>query len=505
MHTALRISCLLLCSATFSFPAFAFSQLAPNAALLPEASPQSGQASLKICLRQQDDTAFSGLATVRLTSPDGAEVTGRVAAFDDPMIFPDLAPGSYVVQAVAPGFTSVTETIEIKPRRAFETIYLVLKPESFGTVRVDACSALGIATSDADAFHWLPPSVDATVTGNIEDAPCSLPAVLQGVGQHMKQFVDGLQKFRATEHIEHFKVDASGKRESRQTRNFDYVVSVAQAPNGVFELDEFRNGGVDRSQFPAGIATEGLPAMALLFHPTLASDFNFKCEGLGFWEGRPAWRIRFAQRTDRPNRMRDYVVKNIHYAVPIKGRAYIDAATLQVVRLESELEAPVEKIGLTVERFAINYAPVQFHTDAEELWLPQTAELYVEQKGHRYYREHSFKNFQIFAVDASQKVQTPRESYSFTNTSDQDVFGILTVTPASGTDFQPVSIKFEIPAGKSVFKVVGSGKDVNLPAESVASATFIHNGRSGSIHADAYLIEESTLDLIGDSAISPTP
>jgi hypothetical protein len=134
--------------------------------------------------------------------------------------------------------------------------------------------------------------------------------VLEGVGQRMNQFVDGSQKFPATEHIEHFKVDAAGKRESRQTRNFDYVVSVAQAPNGVFELDEFRNGGVDRSLFPAGIATEGLPAMALLLHPTLAPDFDFKCEGLEFWEGRPAWRIRFEQRTDRPNRMRDYVVKN---------------------------------------------------------------------------------------------------------------------------------------------------------------------------------------------------
>ncbi|MGC1169040.1 MAG: hypothetical protein WA886_09060, partial [Candidatus Acidiferrales bacterium] len=131
--------------------------------------------------------------------------------------------------------------------------------------------------------------------------------------------------------------------------------------------------------------------------------------------------------------------------------------------------------------------------------------LYVEQKGHRYYREHSFKNFQIFAVDATQKVRAPRESYSFTNTSDQDIFGILTVTPARGTDFRPVSIKFEIPAGKSVFKVVGNGKDVDLPAESVASATFVHNGRSGSVHADAFLMEESTLDLISNSSVSPAP
>jgi hypothetical protein len=505
MHRAPRTACLSLCLAVFVVPANAAGQLASKAAASSAPETQSAHASLKVCLRQQDDTAFSGLATIRLTSPAGAEVSGRKAQSDDQIIFPDLAPGNYVVEAIAPGFTSVSETIEIKARRELETIYLVMKPESFGTVRLDACSALGIANSRAESFHWLPPDVDAQTPGHLEDTPCSLPAVLQGTEQRMQEFVDTLQKFRATEHIEHFRVDGTGKRDSRQTRTFDYLVSVTQAPNGVFELDEFRNGGVDRSQFPAGIATEGLPAMALLFHPALASDFNFTCEGLGFWEGRPAWRIRFEQRMDRPNRIRDYVVKNVHYAVAIRGRAYVDAATFQVARLESELEAPVDKIGLTVERFAINYAPVQFRTNAEELWLPQTAELYVEQKGHRYYREHSFENFQVFAVDASQEVRAPRESYSFTNTSDQDILGVLTVTPATGTDFRPVSIKFEIPAGKSVFKVVGTGKDVDLPAELVASATFVHNGRSGSVHADAFLTEESTLDLIGDSAISPAP
>jgi hypothetical protein len=504
MHRAARIVCLLLLP-TAVLPAHAARRVTSSLAVLSDSSPQPGHASLKVCLRQRDDTAFSGLATIRLASPAGTEVTGHATDSDDQTIFVNLTPGNYTITAVAPGFTSVSETIDIKPRRELETIYLIMKPETFGTVRVDACSALSIANSDADAFHWLPPSVDTTAPINIADAPCSLAALLQGVGRRMKQLVDDLQKFRATEHIEHFKVDADGKRHAAQGRIFDYVVSVTQESNGAFQLDEFRNGDVGRDQFPAGIATEGLPALALLFHPTLASDFNFKCEGLGYWQARPAWLVRFEQRADRPNRIRDYVVKNVHYPVPIKGRAYIDAATLEVLRLESELDEPVDKIGLTVERFTINYAPVQFRTGAQELWLPQTAELYVEQKGHRYYREHSFKNFQVFAVNTNQKVQAPRESYSFTNTSDEDIFGVLTVTPAAGTDFQPVSIKFEIPAGKSVFKVVGNGKDVNLPPESVASATFIHNGHSGSIHAEAFLREESTLDLIGDSLIATTP
>ena len=110
MHRALRTACLLLCVAMFVVPAYAAGQFASNAAALSAPSTQSAHASLKVSLRQQDDTAFSGLATIRLTSAAGAEITGRKAESDDQVIFTDLAPGQYVLQAVAPGFTSVSET-----------------------------------------------------------------------------------------------------------------------------------------------------------------------------------------------------------------------------------------------------------------------------------------------------------------------------------------------------------------------------------------------------------
>ena len=44
-----------------------------------------------------------------------------------------------------------------------------------------------------------------------------------------------------------------------------------------------------------------------------------------------------------------------------------------------------------------------------------------------------------------------------------------------------------------------------MPVDEVGSATFTHNGPADSIKADAYLVKESTLDVIADSPISINP
>jgi len=277
------------------------------------------------------------------------------------------------------------------------------------------------------------------------------------------------------------------------------VVIISQTPQGMFALDEFRNGSVDPEQFPAHIATDGLPAMVSIFHPLLASDFRFQCEGLGQWKGKPAWQVHFSQRPDKPSRIRAYIVSARHYRVPLKGRVWIDPGTFQVLQLDSELVNPIKEIELSNERSSIEYGLVQFHSQKQEIWLAQTANLWVERKGHRYYRRHTFSNFKVFSVDTTQTAQKAKESYTFTNTSDHDLMGVLTVKPAAGTELDPVTISFTIPAGGSILKFVGPGKDVNVPVGEIASAVFVHNGKPESIKVDAHLLKESSLDVVPDT------
>ena len=60
---------------------------------------------------------------------------------------------------------------------------------------------------------------------------------------------------------------------------------------------------------------------------------------------------------------------------------------------------------------------------------------------------------------------------------------------------------FRIPAGGTVFKVVGRRQGRQFPVESIESARFAHNGAPGSIDANAYFVRTSTLELIPETVV----
>jgi hypothetical protein len=481
-----------------SLPAIA--QVEPST-FLAQSPAKEGDASLKICLRLQDDSPFIGSASVHVVPSQGYEATGAPTEADGEMIFTNLAPGSYMVEASAPGFLMVRQNIQIEAGHHLQTLFVIMKPKPLPASAQQASPAESATDTAKPKSSWMPPGIDEVVPEVHAGIECPLPVVLRGAGQRMKQLASNLEKFSATERVQHYTIDSVGGRHFPENRFFDYVVTVSQPHNGLILLDEYRDGSVDPGLFPARIATMGLPAMALIFHPLFAPDFKLTCEGMGQWEGKPAWQIHFVQREDRPNRMRQYRVGGSVVPVPMKGRAWIDAASYQVLRLESELVHPIKEIGLTQEHLAIEYKPVSFHTHAQKLWLPQTADIYVERAGRRYYRTHTFSDFKIFVVDTEQRIPPPKESYAFTNTTDRDITGVLTVTPLPGKSQHAVTIKFTIPAGASIFKIVGMGKDVGMPVDSIGTATFVHNGPADAVRADAFFVMESSLDVVSDPSL----
>jgi Carboxypeptidase regulatory-like domain len=468
----------------------------------PDSKTQTGEANLIISIRLVDDSPFSGAANLHVVNLQGSEVGGTKSESEGDTLFKNLPPGHYSIEAGAAGFSSAKETVDIEAGKHSQTVFLIMTPKPALAAANSSDLKTAAAPPPAANVSWAPPGVDAFIPPVAPGVSCSLPLVLNGASHRMTEFVANLQKFSATERLEHYPISDTGKRLVPQTRSFDYFAQITSLEGGLFSVEEYRNGSVDRSRFPAGVATEGLPAMALIFHPLLAPDFDFACEGLGSWQDRPAWQVHFVQLTDRPSRIGGYRTLEHYYPFYLKGRAWIDAGTYQVLRLETELAKPITAVGLTEDLLIINYGTVTFHTHKQQLWLPQSAEMYMERHGRRFYRVHTFTDFRVFEVNADQNIHAPKESYCFTNTSDHDIAGILTVSPVSGLSLKAVSIQFTIPPGGSIYKVVGPGKDVSMPVAEVGAATFVHNGPAGSIKADAYLVKESTLDVIADSPVS---
>ncbi len=188
------------------------------------------------------------------------------------------------------------------------------------------------------------------------------------------------------------------------------MVSIQEVQHGYLNVEEYRNSGGSPAEFPDGVATNGLPALVLIFHPYNAKNFEMTCEGLARWNGGLAWQVHFKQRTDKPNTIKRYRIgaDGPSYPVALKGRAWISADNYQIVRLETDLVSPVPEIRLVADHSDIEYGPVKFNKSDVQMWLPQSAEVYYDWKGRRIHRRHSFSHYMLFAVDDKQKITVPK-------------------------------------------------------------------------------------------------
>jgi tetratricopeptide (TPR) repeat protein len=339
------------------------------------------------------------------------------AAIVQPVLALALAEGGNKERAAS----VLTEYIQGHPKDAAARKQLeVLQAPQMKTTPDEAASAAEVkpvspetTTKSAIALllpsNWLPPDVDETVPPVKPGIACSLDEVVQKAGERVEEFVTNVDRFTATEFLEHESINKWGIAKVPETRRFDYAVSIKQYRPGYFDVLEYRGSKYSTVEFPAGVETLGLPSLSLIFHPSNAEHFAMSCEGLGQWNGIPAWQVHFRQRPDKPNTTREYRIgeNGASYPVALRGRAWIAADSYQIVRLETDLVGMLPRIRLLADHIRVEYGPVRFKHQNVEMWLPQSAEVYSDWEGRRMHRRHSFSNYILCSVDEKQSISVP--------------------------------------------------------------------------------------------------
>jgi tetratricopeptide (TPR) repeat protein len=271
-------------------------------------------------------------------------------------------------------------------------------------------SLLTLMSSAPVPSSWLPPDVDENVPPVDSETGCSVDELLQKVGLRIVEFVGNIEKFAATESLFHQAINKWGGSSHTENRDFDYVASFEEVRPGRFSFEEYRKHGTSPVDFPDGVQTLGLPALVLLFHPKISENYEMICEGLTKVHGEAAWQVHFRQRPDKPNVMKSYRVglNGPSFPVAIKGRAWISADTYQIMRLETDLVAPLPQIRLVADHSAIEYGLVHFRERDIDMWLPTSADIYYDWKGRRAHRRHAFSNYLLFSVDEKQHISQPK-------------------------------------------------------------------------------------------------
>jgi tetratricopeptide (TPR) repeat protein len=258
---------------------------------------------------------------------------------------------------------------------------------------------------------WVPADVDEEKPERISNATCPLPQILNQSAKNAEEFVNDLQKFSATEDFQEVEISRDRHLSRPTAKTFSYLVFIHHIRPHLISVDEMRTPApTDELQAGLLIGT-GSAALALVFHPDFANDFDWKCEGMVEWKDQPAWLVHFRQRADRPtSRLHGFETKGDGYVLALKGLAWVAANGNHVLHLETDLVKPVEQAGLEREHFAINYRLVTFRTHPVALWLPASVDTYFRYQGRSYHEYSRYSNFELFWVGTAQEIGKPKEN-----------------------------------------------------------------------------------------------
>jgi tetratricopeptide (TPR) repeat protein len=260
--------------------------------------------------------------------------------------------------------------------------------------------------------NWAPPDVDATRPEIVSNAACHLSALLKNAGRSMADWVKDLQEFTATEDYQSVEIAHNGQVEQPFEQKFDYLVFIHKPRPKIFDVQEQRRPTPIPSRMGAPIIALGSPALALVFHPIFAQDYKWSCDGLGEWEGEPAWIVRFAQSADRPTAtLQSFNTPTSSSLLPIKGIAWLSKNGDHVMHLETDLLKPMPLLRLERQHFSIDYRLVSFRSHPVTLWLPESVDLYIRFKGHSYHNYSRYSHFLLFWTGSKQKIGAKTQSH----------------------------------------------------------------------------------------------
>ena len=256
---------------------------------------------------------------------------------------------------------------------------------------------------------WAPADIDHKEYPVASDISCNAEEILPRAMNRMKSQMENLEKFTATEHVEHQEIDKLGQAGPILSRNFSYIVFIKPSKGDSVFLEESRDGGTNTSSFPTSLATIGLNSLGVsVLQPEYRSGFAYRCEGLASVRGEAAWEIRFEEKKNANLDVRRWQRLGTIYNIPIKGRIWVASTSYDLLRVETDLREPVSFLELSLDHLLVDYGPVPFGKGQSKLWLPWSAEMYLELHGKRYHHKHYLTDYLLFGVDTSHKIGNPK-------------------------------------------------------------------------------------------------
>jgi len=280
--------------------------------------------------------------------------------------------------------------VQIENRKKLEAAYIKGRPK--GEAAID----LYLRRPPSD-LKGLEPAADQA----------QLASILSGVGNSVAEYFRDFPNTASLEEIHQEKLGRKQKGGETLERKFRYLCATPAKAWGP-GFDEFREelpGAQTSAQaLEAGfMLTSGFASASLVFHPLYQAQADFRYLGRQKINGRSTYVIAFAQQPGKAHVHGAFKFRDLALPTFTQGLAWIDSETYEIVRLRTDLLAPLAEVKLERQTTEIAFAKVEFKSIGREFELPQLVTVNVDWNGKHLQNEHRYSDFRLFNVEAVEK------------------------------------------------------------------------------------------------------
>ena len=214
-------------------------------------------------------------------------------------------------------------------------------------------------------------------------------------------YVAKLADLHCSESVTQEKLAPNGRVETTQRTSYDYLIMM-NGDNDEFQLNESRvaTSTAHPKSLPM-LTTAGFSTLLLIFHPYYRSSFDFTPGDAQLIDGREEISIRFSQISGR-RALAALALRGREYPLELSGTAWLDAHTLEVIRIEANLQRDMSDVGLRSLAVRADYQLTRLGNAGQELVLPTMAVVDVQTPRQHWRNTHVFAGYRAFSAEAEQ-------------------------------------------------------------------------------------------------------
>jgi hypothetical protein len=253
--------------------------------------------------------------------------------------------------------------------------------------------------ADAHPYLDLPfPELKKRIHELSEMTPASsqepLPDLLDRVGVkagELLQKVPNLVSEEAVNRSRYVTADASGRPASvEEDETFHYLILTRSGAFGRGALSEFRTTRKGKSvdQMVESPNFQGFLSAWVLFDPVNQVESRFRYLGQQQIEGHNSYVVGFAQLPG--------TVESTARPILLQGIAWIDQSDYRIVRLRTDLLAPLPERQLLKQTAEIVFGAVEITQVNLQLWLPRLVDFEMEANGQFVHEDHKYLDYRLY-------------------------------------------------------------------------------------------------------------